>query len=167
MFPRLQTAQLVFSPKISRTMYGTLSLIKWTAVLYFKHRNGTYKRVPIYPNAQLDTGVQGGMTIYYTQKDFNTNGNAKITAFKPVSRLPLARTTQRLTLSLGFPYDRWESNNRYQRSCSQAHRSAIHLLADCLDKRCRDTRLPSQALPSWYHGYPSLPSVGYTIQSLL
>ncbi|KAH6670734.1 hypothetical protein B0J14DRAFT_671185 [Halenospora varia] len=65
----------------------------WTAVLYFKHRNGTYKRVPIYPNAQLDNGVQGGMTIYYTQKDFNTNGNAKITAFKPGFRMTVGSPT--------------------------------------------------------------------------
>lgn len=61
----------------------------WTAVLYFKHQNGTYKRVPIYPNAMLGDGtrdaVQGGMTIYYTQKDFNGNGNQKIRAFPPVS----------------------------------------------------------------------------------
>jgi hypothetical protein len=25
----------------------------WTAAMYFKHQNGSYKRVPIYPNAQL------------------------------------------------------------------------------------------------------------------
>lgn len=56
----------------------------WTAVLYFRARNGTFKRVPIYANSALE-GEIGGMTIYYTQKDFNTNGNQKITAFKPVS----------------------------------------------------------------------------------
>ena len=55
----------------------------WTAVMYFKARNGTYKRVPIYANAQLE-GSTDGMTIYYTQKDFNSNGNKKITAFPPV-----------------------------------------------------------------------------------
>lgn len=27
------------------------------------------------------------MTVYYTQQDFNSNGNQKITAFKPVSGL--------------------------------------------------------------------------------
>lgn len=59
----------------------------WTAVLYFKHRNGTYKRVKQYPNADLVSGVKAGMTVYYTQQDFNSNGNQKITAFKPVSQL--------------------------------------------------------------------------------
>lgn len=55
----------------------------WTAVLYFKARNGTYKRVPQYPNALLGD-LKGGMTVYYLQQDFSSNGNQKITAFKPV-----------------------------------------------------------------------------------
>lgn len=54
--------------------------------MYFKARNGTYKRVPQYPNALLGS-LTGGMTIYYIQQDFNSNGNQKITSFKPVSRL--------------------------------------------------------------------------------
>ena len=63
----------------------------WTAVLYFRHENGSYKRVPQYANAQLGTegkdapDINGGMTIYYTQKDFDGNGDQYITAFKPVS----------------------------------------------------------------------------------
>ena len=56
----------------------------WTAVLYFKARNGTYKKVPLYANADLEGSV-GGMTIYYTQQDFTSNGDQYITAFKPVS----------------------------------------------------------------------------------
>jgi hypothetical protein len=82
----------------------------WTAAMYFRHENGSYKRVPIYPNAQLGghherverydstiltyigyegqdaADIKGGMTIYYTQKDFNSSdlGN-HITAFPPVS----------------------------------------------------------------------------------
>jgi hypothetical protein len=61
----------------------------WTAVMFFKHPNGTYKRVPIMQNTALPNGINGGMTIYYTQQDFNSNGNQKITAFKPgVSQLP-------------------------------------------------------------------------------
>ena len=59
----------------------------WTAVMYFRAANGTFKRVPQYANVLLDDGitrVKGGMTIYYTQQDFNTNGDQKITAFQPV-----------------------------------------------------------------------------------
>ena len=63
----------------------------WTALLYFRHENGSYKRVPQYPNAQLGyeghdaPDIRGGMTIYYTQKDLIGNGNKYITAFPPVS----------------------------------------------------------------------------------
>ena len=57
----------------------------WTAVMFFKHANGTYKRVPIMQNTALPNGINGGMTVYYTQRDFQGNGNVKITSFKPVS----------------------------------------------------------------------------------
>jgi len=57
----------------------------WTAVLFFKHQNGTYKRVPIMSNDALPAGINGGMTIYYTQQDFNTNGKQFIRTFPPVS----------------------------------------------------------------------------------
>lgn len=56
----------------------------WTAVMYFKARNGSYKRVPQYPNALLGS-MTGGMTVYYIQQDFSSNGNQKMTTFKPVS----------------------------------------------------------------------------------
>jgi len=61
----------------------------WTAVMYFKARNGSYKRVPQYPNALLGS-LTGGMTVYYLQADFNSNGNTKITSFKPVGSLRLS-----------------------------------------------------------------------------
>jgi hypothetical protein len=51
----------------------------WTANMYFKARNGTYKRVPQIPNRFLE-GSQGGVTVYYTSPGANT-----VTAFKPVS----------------------------------------------------------------------------------
>lgn len=62
-----------------------------TAAMYFRHTNGSYKRVPQYPNAQLGyegqnaSDIKGGMTIYYTNKDFDSNGDQRITAFPPVS----------------------------------------------------------------------------------
>lgn len=58
----------------------------WTAVVFFKHpTNGSYKRLPLMQNTALPNGINGGMTVYYTQQDFYSNGNQKITAFKPVS----------------------------------------------------------------------------------
>ncbi|KAF2252368.1 hypothetical protein BU26DRAFT_421057 [Trematosphaeria pertusa] len=71
----------------------------WTAVMYFRHENGSYKRVPQYPNAQLGyegqnaTDIKGGMTIYYTQKDFDTNGDQYITAFQPGFRMTVGSPT--------------------------------------------------------------------------
>jgi Domain of unknown function (DUF1996) len=62
----------------------------WTATMYFKHANGSYKRVPIMQNTALPNGINGGMTIYYTQQDFQSNGNVKMTAFKPVSSCMMA-----------------------------------------------------------------------------
>ncbi|TEB11422.1 hypothetical protein FA13DRAFT_1748690, partial [Coprinellus micaceus] len=55
----------------------------WTAVMYFRHTNGSYKRVPIMQNGALPTPINGGMTVYYTQQDFSSNGNVKMTAFRP------------------------------------------------------------------------------------
>jgi len=56
----------------------------WTAVLYFRAKNGSYSRVGQYPNALLGD-IKGGMTVYYIQESFNGNGNQKINSFKPVS----------------------------------------------------------------------------------
>lgn len=50
----------------------------WTANLYFRARNGTYKRVPQMAN-QFNDGDEGGITIYYTSPGPNAT-----TAFKPV-----------------------------------------------------------------------------------
>jgi hypothetical protein len=74
----------------------------WTAVMFFKHSNGSYKRVPIMENAALPGGITGGMTVYYTQQDFNSNGNQKITAFKPGFRMTVGNpTTDSLTAAKG------------------------------------------------------------------
>ncbi|KAF7444669.1 repeatdomain containing protein [Pyrenophora tritici-repentis] len=60
----------------------------WTAAMYFKHTNGSYKRVSIMENAALPNGINGGMTVYYTQQDFNSNGNQKITSFPKARTIP-------------------------------------------------------------------------------
>lgn len=57
----------------------------WTAVLFFKAHNGTYKRVPIRGNVGFE-GANGGMTVYYMQDglaDFEQKST--VTAFRPVS----------------------------------------------------------------------------------
>jgi hypothetical protein len=54
----------------------------WTANLYFRARNGTFKRVPQVPNRYLDAAV-AGMTVYYFPEDLRSN----VTAFKPGFRM--------------------------------------------------------------------------------
>jgi hypothetical protein len=57
----------------------------WTAPIYFKARNGTYKRVPQKGNSGFE-GQNGGMTVYYMQNQLADFQQAsKVTAFKPVS----------------------------------------------------------------------------------
>jgi hypothetical protein len=62
----------------------------WTAVMYFRHRNGSFKRVPQLSNELLEPAV-GGMTIYYNAPN---DKSVNVTAFKPV---------RHLTLSLSMP----------------------------------------------------------------
>jgi hypothetical protein len=54
----------------------------WTAVLYFRARNGTFKRVP----QMASQGLQGngGITVYYIP---STNNKSNVTAFKPGFRM--------------------------------------------------------------------------------
>jgi len=51
----------------------------WTANLYFRARNGSYKRVPQIANQGLN-GDNGGVTVYYASP-----GAKMTTAFKPAS----------------------------------------------------------------------------------
>ncbi|RXW23736.1 hypothetical protein EST38_g2118 [Candolleomyces aberdarensis] len=56
----------------------------WTAVMYFKHRNGSFIRVPQMANHNTGPGFQnGGMTVYY----FQPIPNLKLTAFRPGFRM--------------------------------------------------------------------------------
>lgn len=54
----------------------------WTAVLYFRARNGTYKRVPQFVSEGLR--AIGGITVYYIPP---YDGKTKVTAFKPGFRM--------------------------------------------------------------------------------
>ena len=54
----------------------------WTAVMYFRARNGTYKRIPQRP---IFEGANGGMTVYYMQDPImNFQQTTKVTSFQPV-----------------------------------------------------------------------------------
>jgi len=62
----------------------------WTPNLYFRAKNGTFKRVPIATN--LGLGVKGGMTVYYIR---GYQAAAKVTAFKPGFRMLVGDSTNR------------------------------------------------------------------------
>lgn len=53
----------------------------WTAALYYRARNGTFKRVQQFENGGLRQ--RGGMTVYYIAP---YDGVSNVTAFKPVSK---------------------------------------------------------------------------------
>ncbi|KAK1761695.1 hypothetical protein QBC33DRAFT_582205 [Phialemonium atrogriseum] len=54
----------------------------WTAVLYFRARNGSFRRVPQFANDGIR--AVGGITVYYIQP---YDGKTKVTAFKPGFRM--------------------------------------------------------------------------------
>jgi len=57
----------------------------WTAVLYFRAQNGSYKRVPQLGNNQFTDAI-GGLTVYYMQDPiYDQAQKSKVTAFQPVS----------------------------------------------------------------------------------
>ncbi|KAK6088048.1 hypothetical protein SCUP234_01114 [Seiridium cupressi] len=82
-----------------------------TAVLYFKHENGSYHRVPVTNNAALATGASGEMSIYYTQHDF-WNDDVKtmpITPYPPEFRMtvgsPKTNTLDQAKVHIGLRYN--------------------------------------------------------------
>lgn len=80
----------------------------WTANVYFKARNGTYKRVPQMPNRDLfqdkyTAKTNGGFVVYYVSP-----GKGKVTAFKPVSAVMIRSYVSILTsLPSGLPHAYW------------------------------------------------------------
>ncbi|TFK26034.1 hypothetical protein FA15DRAFT_316050 [Coprinopsis marcescibilis] len=67
----------------------------WTAVLYFKHPNGSYFRVPQMANHGTGPGTQsGGMTVYYFQPRAPTK-NLKVTAFAKGFRMIVGNPMRR------------------------------------------------------------------------
>jgi hypothetical protein len=62
----------------------------WTAVMYFRARNGTFKRVAQFPSEGLQGN--GGITVYYIPP---YNGRSTVTAFKPGFRMLVGDATLR------------------------------------------------------------------------
>ncbi|KAI1120073.1 hypothetical protein F5Y10DRAFT_290412 [Nemania abortiva] len=62
----------------------------WTAVLYFRARNGTYRRVPQFVSEGLR--ADGGITVYYIP---SPTANEKVKAFTPGFRMLVGDATAR------------------------------------------------------------------------
>jgi hypothetical protein len=107
----------------------------WTANMYFKARNGTYKRVPQIPNRYLD-GEVGGMTVYYT----SAYDNSKVTAFKPGFRMLAGHAEQRKTGGV----TKW---NAICFRCYNAKNFGGDNGAPCSDKTVDSVELPNKACP--------------------
>jgi hypothetical protein len=107
----------------------------WTANMYFRARNGTYKRVPQIPNRYLD-GEAGGMTIYYT----SPYDGAAVTAFKPGFRMLAGHAEQRVDGGV----TKW---NAICFRCYNAKNFGGDNAAPCSDKSVDSVELPRKACP--------------------
>ncbi|KAH6651249.1 hypothetical protein F5144DRAFT_589512 [Chaetomium tenue] len=58
----------------------------WTAVMYFRARNGTFKRVPQIAQAGME-GTQAQVVYYMSDALFDTAQRSTVTAFKPGFRM--------------------------------------------------------------------------------
>ncbi|KAF2257378.1 hypothetical protein BU26DRAFT_537120 [Trematosphaeria pertusa] len=58
----------------------------WTAVMFFRAKNGTFKRIPIKGNVGFEQS-SGGMTVYYTPTLSNGAAKGAVTAFKKGFRM--------------------------------------------------------------------------------
>ncbi|TLS29928.1 hypothetical protein PpBr36_02231 [Pyricularia pennisetigena] len=112
----------------------------WTANLYFKARNGTYKRVPqggaaFQFNDRFSTQTQGGILVYYASAQ-----PGKITAFKPGFRMlvgdPMQRSRSDTTL---------KRQNCYR--CYTGPNFGGDIAAPCQDDRVDSERFPSKPCP--------------------
>ncbi|KAF2795329.1 hypothetical protein K505DRAFT_240070 [Melanomma pulvis-pyrius CBS 109.77] len=107
----------------------------WTANMYFKARNGTYKRIPQIAN-RGNEGEVGGMTVYYT----SAYDKSKVTAFKPGFRMlagdPTMRTKAGITKWNGICF-----------RCYTAKNFGGDNGAPCSDSKVDSVDLPKKACP--------------------
>ncbi|KAL2148993.1 hypothetical protein VTH82DRAFT_1679 [Thermothelomyces myriococcoides] len=108
----------------------------WTANMYFRARNGSYKRVPQIPNRLLfgdefTTKTNGGFVVYYVSP-----GKGGVTAFKPGFRMLTGEASQREKIGEG----------RKSQSCFRCY-TGPNWGGDDLAP-CADPNLDSEELPN-------------------
>ncbi|KAK4183817.1 hypothetical protein QBC35DRAFT_393064 [Podospora australis] len=107
----------------------------WTANLYFKARNGSYKRVPQIPNRllfgdQFTTKTAGGFVVYYVSP-----GKGGVTAFKPGFRMLVGDANKRTKTGNGLK----------SQTCFRCYSGPNFRGDDAAP--CADARLDTEALP--------------------
>ncbi|KAF2837672.1 hypothetical protein M501DRAFT_1018046 [Patellaria atrata CBS 101060] len=112
----------------------------WTANLYFKARNGSYKRVPQVPNRELfndkyTTQTKGGFVVYYV-----SGGKGQTTAFKPGFRMLVGDAMARTKKGNGL-----KSQTCFR--CYSGPNFAGDNAAPCADARLDTETFPTQPCP--------------------
>ncbi|OCL06293.1 hypothetical protein AOQ84DRAFT_390285 [Glonium stellatum] len=107
----------------------------WTANLYFKARNGTYKRVQQLGaahqfNDDFSTNIGGGVLVYYVSAQ-----PGKITAFKPGFRM-----------LVGDPTNRQADPTLKRQNCFRCY-TGPNFGGD-VSAPCQDAKIDTQALPA-------------------
>ncbi|CAI6341417.1 unnamed protein product [Periconia digitata] len=106
----------------------------WTANLYFKARNNTYKRIPQTAN-QFNDGDEGGITVYYTSPAPNAT-----TAFKPGFRMLTGDAMRRTPTNLG-------KNKQQCYRCYPEPNWGGSPYPPCMDPKWDTEHLPQQPCP--------------------
>ncbi|KAK3352754.1 hypothetical protein B0T25DRAFT_456854 [Lasiosphaeria hispida] len=106
----------------------------WTANLYFRARNGSYKRVPQIAN-QFNEGDNAGITIYYTSPGANLT-----TAFKPGFRMLTGDSMRRASEKLG-------KNMQQCYRCYQGANFGGSMSSPCMDPKWDTDHFPKQPCP--------------------
>jgi hypothetical protein len=131
----------------------------WTAVMYFRAANGTYKRVPQRSNTGFD-GTNGGMTVYYMQDPImNFQQTSKVTAFRPVR---VQRMIEIVLIRLGISHDYRQSQCQHEGRIKEHGPGYLYLLGDLDDSVTHDQGLSKDTMQGRNYGQSFLPNVGTT-----
>ncbi|KAJ3543931.1 hypothetical protein NMY22_g2970 [Coprinellus aureogranulatus] len=91
----------------------------WTAVMYFKHPNGSYIRVPQIPNTGTGS-PNGGMTVYYIQPPTGEKVTAFPKGFRMITGDPMRRSRPSIDRTIPESYSLsfrcWESKQVFDPS---------------------------------------------------
>jgi hypothetical protein len=126
----------------------------WTANLYFRARNGSYKRVPQMAN-QFNDGDNAGITPYYTSAGPNLT-----TAFKPGFRMLAGNSTRRTSEGLG------KSMQQCYRCFSKPNFGGS-MYPRCMDPQWDTDFLPKQPCPGGIRSNIIFPQYLLLLQPLL